>query len=112
MTSSFESDFFGASAWSVLASQHAETVTITPQAVGVGPFTISAIFQGGRVIDGPGEPRELAQFGVLLVKPANVPGWTPAQGDAVAIGSADYKVESHGTRDALLEIQIATTDGS
>lgn len=112
MTTSFESDFFGASAWSLLKSQHGVAATITPQAVGVGPFSVTAIFQGGRVIDGSSEPRELDSFGVLLVKPADVSGWTPQQGDAVTIGSATYKVESHGQSDALIELQIVTTNGS
>lgn len=108
-------DMFSSS-WTVLVKPHGETgtVTITPAAVGVGPFTVSAIFQAGRVIENKSvsDPREPSGFGVLLVNPSDVTGWTPAVGDAVSIGSADYAVESVGQETPVLELQIATTDGS
>lgn len=112
MSSTFDSDFFPG-AWGLLAAVHGETgtVTITPLAGG-GPYTVSAIFQRGRVIDTTGEQdeRKYEQMGVLLIQKDAIPNYTPIYGDAVAIGSENFLVHSYGERFPILEIQIVTKD--
>lgn len=112
MGSLFDSDFFSDAAWSVLVSQLGETSTVTITPSGQAATTVTAIFQQGRVLGAneASDPREPETFGVLLIRANAVSGWTPAMGDAVAIGSADYFVESYGKLDGpIWEIQI--TDG-
>lgn len=112
MGNTFDS-YFGEAGWDLLTSQFGETgtVTITPIAGGVGPFTVKAIFQEGRVLDpqGSSDPREPGSFGVLLVRPSDVSTWTPAVSDRVSIGSVNYLVDSIGELDPILELQIMRT---
>lgn len=69
-----------------------DLVTITPS-VGA-PSTVRAIFLRGETLSGRGESdRGARAFGVLVVKPSAIGGWTPTRSDQVVIGTVTYAVE-------------------
>lgn len=89
-----------------------ESATIAP--VAGGSFSVSAIFERGRMIDPASgtDAREPDSFGVLVVRLSDVPSWTPAPGDVVTLASGTYSVEFYGKKTPVLEVQITTTDGT
>ena len=104
MASRFESDF----PWDAWASVHGESCTITPS--GGSPTTVTAVFERGAVLEGQSEPRGNRAFGVLIVPPGSVSGWTPSVNDTVTIGSVDYEVDQIGELEPAVELQLVAVD--